>query len=420
MVCRLGLQLSQSRFSNMSRLMLHTWWCEQIKSRFQATKRPCQSVARRRLFQQPHLERLQDRLAPSTHVWTGGSMIDSNWSEKDNWKDGSVPTSDDSTQALDFPNDAMRLTATNDIPNLTVQQITFSNKYTLTTGFGIQLSSSITVDVNVKGSVFLFTDLELVADATITVAQGSTLILAGNISGAGGLTKDSGGELDLSGANTFTGRATVSAGTVTVSSNSALGFGDLVLNRGTLQSSGPVVLSNSYTVAVAGTIAGESDLTLSGQGTLDTATGAAPTVLTISNAAGTVELKGKLTGTGGLTKTDDGTLLLSGSGNDYTESTDIYGGSLRLGIADALPSTTNVSMHDPKAALLDLNGFSTTTGTLSGVGIVQLGTGVLTTGGGAFTGTLTGAGQLHKIGQGTLSLAGSSPRQSHLISQKMR
>ena len=82
--------------------------------------------------------------------------------------------------------------------------------------------------------------------------------------------------------------------------------------------------------------------------------------------------------------------------------------SLNLGIAGSLPSTTAVNITG-SGATLDLNNFSQTVGSLSGVAgsSVLLGTGTLTIGGNSsttFSGVISGIGGIIKNGTGTLTL----------------
>jgi autotransporter-associated beta strand protein len=131
--------------------------------------------------------------------------------------------------------------------------------------------------------------------------------------------------------------------------------------------------------------------------------------------SGSFTASGVIGETGGahsLIKTGDGTLLLSAS-NTYTGATNIQEGTLELAAAECIANISAVFIDS--GALLDMNGFSETIGSLAGSGDVDFGTVAGTTlnvGGDntdtEFSGGLSGAGSLAKSGTGTLTLSGTS------------
>src|SRR5262249_14942740 len=88
-------------------------------------------------------------------------------------------------------------------------------------------------------------------------------------------------------------------------------------------------------------------------------------------------LSGSIGGTGGLTKNGLGTLTLSGS-STYSGATSVNLGTLQAGMANAFSPSSAFTVAS--GATLALNGFNQTVGSLSGSGLVTLGSAILTTG----------------------------------------
>lgn len=84
-----------------------------------------------------------------------------------------------------------------------------------------------------------------------------------------------------------------------------------------------------------------------------------------------LDIKGQITGAFNLTKVGTDVIQLSNDTNDYN-NTFITSGTLLMGIKDALPKTKTVTMS--ANGVLDLNGFSTTVGSIAGT------TGTITSG----------------------------------------
>ncbi|TXH25628.1 MAG: autotransporter domain-containing protein, partial [Elusimicrobia bacterium] len=176
------------------------------------------------------------------------------------------------------------------------------------------------------------------------------------ISGAGALVKTGAANLTLSGANTYTGGTTVSAGTLT-----------------------------GTTTSLQGNIVNNADV--------------------VFDDAGVGTYAGNLTGTGTLTKLNTGSVTLSGV-NTYSGATTVSGGTLiaaGTGIGDSSAVTVGAG------ALLQLTG-DETIGSLAGAGDVDTGAFTLTAGGNgtstSHTGTLSG-NALTKTGAGNFTLGGT-------------
>ncbi len=269
----------------------------------------------------------------------------------------------------------------------------------------ITVASGATLDLNGKNQTV---DQLTGAGAVQTGAAGGNTLTAGSanssgtfsgiIAGAGGLAQAGAGILTLTGANTYTGPTTITAGTLQIAVSA---------NR--------LPISTDVNIALAGTLdlnsLNQTIDALSGAGSV--LTGTSPSaVLTIGNANGTAQFDGVISGAGGLTKIGAGAQTLGGQ-NTYTGPTNINAGILGIGDDDLLPTTTNLTIA--AAGTLALNDQNQTVAQLSGAGTVSTGniggnaisagnTDVSST----FTGIVTGPGGLTKIGAGTLTVSGAS------------
>jgi len=216
---------------------------------------------------------------------------------------------------------------------------------------------------------------------TLTFAQPTDVTLDNVINGNGSVIKTGAGTLMLTGANTYTGGTTISGGKLSVSSDTNLGnaSGGLTLDGGTL------LVTSSFTSArtVALTAAG---------GGVEVASSA---MLTLS---------GDIGGSGGLTKSGAGTLVLTGA-NTYAGGTTISSGKLSVSSNGNLGDASGGLTLNGGTLLVTNSITSARTVTLSGSGggiEVDAGRAVL------WTGTITGTGGLTKSGGGTLALQNNS------------
>ena len=276
--------------------------------------------------------------------------------------------------------------------------------------------------------------LALSANSAFNIAAGKGLNIATALGGNYSLTKSGNGILTLSSSNTYTGGTTLTAGTLGIGHNNALGSGTLTLNGGTLSASGGArSIANNLTLSANSTIAGSDNLTVTG-----TFTNTANRTLTINNSGlttlgnislsnsntartltiagtGNTTVSGVIanggTGAGNLTKSGNGTLTLTGT-NTYTGTTTISGGTLQIGAGGTTGSIAGTSIVNNAALAFDRSNDLTYAGVVSGTGsVTKAGNGTLTlTGANTYTGTTTISGGTLQIGSGgtTGSVASTS------------
>src|SRR5690242_15946900 len=92
--------------------MFHSWLLPFAPVSFRRTRQARYHVALPSPYRLLRLERLEDRLAPATHIWIGA--VDGSWSNNANWADNSSPAGDTSADLV-FPSTATTFTTTNDI-----------------------------------------------------------------------------------------------------------------------------------------------------------------------------------------------------------------------------------------------------------------------------------------------------------------
>ena len=240
---------------------------------------------------------------------------------------------------------------------------------------------------NFSGNALLGADITITS-ANPDVGTPTSSTFSGVISGARRLTFDAGanpiGTIVLSGANTYSGGTTLTAGTLSLGNSAALGTGGLAVDGGTLDLGG-------NTISVAG---------LSGSGGVITSGSAGAVTLTADQAASTTYggILQNGSGTLALTKAGAGTLTLLGD-NTYTGATTLTGGTLQIGNGGTAGSIASASVSNGGTLAFSRSDAVAYGGVISGAGgLVQLGPGTLTlTGTNTYTGDTT-------LAAGTLSL----------------
>ena len=219
--------------------------------------------------------------------------------------------------------------------------------------------------------------------------------VSGILAGSGiAMNKTTAGTVTFSGANTFTGLTTVSAGTLAYGANNALSSGAVTVSGGTL-SLGTFTDTVGTVTLSSGSITGGVGGTLTSTGTFEMQSGTVSGILAGSGIA--------------MNKTTAGTVTLSGA-NTFTGLTTVSAGTLAYGINDAL-STGGVTAS---GGTLSLGTFSDTVGTVtvSGGGSITGSSGVLSSTGnfemqnGSVSGILGGLSLLNKTTASTVTLSG--------------
>jgi autotransporter-associated beta strand protein len=300
------------------------------------------------------------------------------------------------------------------------------------TGTGSQTSTTIsqgTLQLGAAGTTGWVSG-NVINNAALVLYRSNDDTLGGVVSGTGTLEKKGASTVTLTGANSYGGLTTITAGTLQVGNGAgvgSLGTGDvansgvLTFNRtGSLNYAGKITGTGSLTKLAAGTVVLTGDSTFSGGTTITSGilqvgnggtSGAIGQGAITDNAAlvfkrsDAISYTGAITGTGSLTQDGAGTLSLSGA-NGYTGATLVNAGKLLTVGADRLSDVTAVTVAG--GATFGLGG-DERIGSLAGAGAVQLGSYLLTVGDASvtsFTGNMTGLGALTKVGSGSLAMSG--------------
>ncbi len=247
---------------------------------------------------------------------------------------------------------------------------------TIANGFSVTTPG---LDFQVDGYTLAATgsgQLLLNGSTFINTATGETTISA-PISGSGGIVKQGGGDLTLSGANTYTGATTITDGRLRAGTDGALS----ATSAFTVDNGGVLRLDGS--TQTIGSLAGEGVVRLNQWGSLDTGADNSST-----------EFSGRIRGNGDFGKIGAGTQVLSGA-NDYSGLTVVNGGVLKVTKGGSISKTTGMIIgEDPgESGILSVNGngggasVTVDDGALVGLG----GSGVLRVkNGGLFTTTASG------------------------------
>jgi fibronectin-binding autotransporter adhesin len=347
------------------------------------------------------------REAAAQVTWTGTAAT-MNWSEVTNWLGSATKPANSVTSSLVFAG-ATGLSSTNNLTSLTLGALTFNSSGFALSGNSATLGGNITNNIT-SGTNTVGLNLALSNNRTITGSGGSTLVLSGNISGAGyGLTT---GRLAgtgtstfvLSGSNTMSGTTTLSANTLLVlGSTNALGTGVLNWRTAALDVTGPLEIASPVLFTPTGNAAlflGSSSLSFTGTAQIGTGNN------TISVAANTLTLRTLenqpgIASAGILTKTGNGTLVITDAAQAgfARSSITLNGGVLRIGNGTALGSgtvTLQSGTFETSQVMTIANPISASGGYLGGVNNFAL------------SGTIVGSGVVNKGGANTVTLSNTN------------
>ncbi len=371
--------------------------------------------------------------APSSAAdWTGGS---GNWSSGANWQGGSAPSPGSPTPLVFTGSGGV---STNDNQLSTVSGITFggtgsytvngsainlsggitnNSSYAQTVALGVTLSAAQTFAAN-SGNLIVSGDLNTNGNPLL-MDGANTVVISGDMSGAGSLTKNGSGSLTLSGSNSYSGTTTLNAGTLTLQGSldgTSLDLDGGAFSQvasGSIAGSGSTLTVSGATVTLAGNNSYTGATTLTA-GTLNLDGSLTGSDITVSGGTWSQSATGSISGDGNSFTLDGGAATLAGT-NSYTGATTVNAGTLTLQGGLAISNSGAVVMANTAGAELLVDA-AETIGDLSGGG--SLGGGIVIASAQGLTvsqssattysGVLSGGGAFVKDGSGTLTINGTN------------
>lgn len=298
--------------------------------------------------------------------------------------------------------------------------ITANSSKSLSPNSSVILTTGLlTLDPPLLSDAITIKDLTADGTSQVNIIKG-TLILGGSsqstscsayIFGDGGITKQNASTFTLitlpdNPINVYSGPTTITGGTLAAGSDSAFSEQSIItLTQGILD-------ANVYKSAIP-------DLNGSSHTTITIASGGVLTIGVVTSPAQTSPIgtySGQIKGNGGFGLDNSATYTLNPNSlpNSYYGVTNITGNS-KLSAGQQNSFSPNSVVNIDSGSTLDVAGHTNTIGGLKGSGTVDLGTGTgntLSIGGinppSPFSGQITGAMGIKKIGAGSLTLSGTS------------
>ena len=320
-------------------------------------------------------------------VGVGGNVIGSGSSTPANitltYTGGAGPSTYGGTLSNTAPSggtgQSLALTVSTGTLVLTGGSNTYSGATTINSGATLQLGAGGSAGQG--GSV-----------GSAAIANNGTLAIGGGfptisnaINGTGRVVVNAAGStVTLSGSKAYTGGTVLQAGRLSISSDSAINNA----NTGGLTFSGGTLEVNGYTTSLP-----------FNNGNVSIGTQSTATVGSVISTTGNFSAEGP------------GVLVVSAA-NTYGGNTTVNGGTLQLGSADRLPSTSNLTLNGSGSAVFSTGGFShqsfgklNITGTGS-IGTIDLGSGAS---------TVTFANSSLPVWQGTLAISNWNSGTDHVF-----